>query len=338
MIALVTTYFLVFYILIPGTLFRFVTSWFVQLKLFERTRTQEATFAVVVAILPFVLTLFGTWHLPLLRHFPFPVDEKSAAELRQEYHRVTTLLTSPDASKYLVPNPSATPGTETGANWHAVEQILRRQARFLTWYFLFTVSEALCFGFLAAKYGDWKIVDTKDSGMQSVRRSPAIHLYNRIAPRLILPNISEWHMLLTNFSWPKKEKIFVRVDILQTDGHLYKGSVVDYFIDPAGKLTGIQLEQVSRFDRQGYLDAKSAATANKQISSTDFWKNIPSSRFYIGQSSIANLNVRFVPRDETLISLAGLILDQTNTRTDSISVASEDDPGYMEQHHPDLYS
>jgi len=29
MIALVTTYFLVFYILVPGVLFRFLTSWFV---------------------------------------------------------------------------------------------------------------------------------------------------------------------------------------------------------------------------------------------------------------------------------------------------------------------
>jgi len=335
MIALVTTYFLVFYILVPGILFRFVTSWYVQLKLFERTRTQEATFAVAVALLPFVLALFGVWHLPQMKHYPFAVEEKTYSELRMDYHRVTALLTSSDASKFLTANPPSTPSAESEANWQALNRVLRRQARFLTWYFLVTACEGLVFGFLASKYGDWKIVDGP-AGQR--RHPPLIRFYNWIAPRLILPNISEWYMLLTNFSWPKRERIFVRADILQIDGHLYKGSVVDYFIDSAGKLSGIQLDDVSRFDRQAYLDAKSKAGPDNSVSSTDFWKNIPSSRFYIGQASISNLNVRFVPRDETLISLAEKVLEETNTRVDGVSVASEEDPGFSNSQHPDIYS
>src|SRR5271156_5148514 len=101
MIALVTTSFLVFYILVPGVLFRFLTSWFVPLKLFERTRTQEATFAVTVALLPFAAALFGVWNLPVMRHLPFPILEGSASERTQDYQRITAILISPEGSKLL---------------------------------------------------------------------------------------------------------------------------------------------------------------------------------------------------------------------------------------------
>jgi len=329
MIALITTYFLIFYILAPGALFRFFTSWFVPLKLFERTRTQEATFAVAVALLPFAFALFGVWYLPVMTDHPFSIGGESDAGRREDYHRVTGILTSSDASRLLTVNPVAT--TANQDNWHALNRVLRRQVRFLTWYFLMTAGEGLLFGFLASNYGNWKIIE----GSKTKRRPPLfIRLYNWIAPKLILPNISEWYMLLTDFTWPKREEIFVRADILQNDGNLYQGRVADYFIDSAGKLTGILLEHVSRFDRQAHLDAKGDAKIGEFLPSTDFWKNIPSQNFYISQGSIANLNVRFVPRDETLISLAEKILDDKNTQAYDVVVT----PGESNSHQPDLYS
>jgi hypothetical protein len=60
----------------------------------------------------------------------------------------------------------------------------------------------------------------------------------------------------------------------------------------------------------------------------EFMKIIPGSRFYIGQSSISNLNVRFVARDQTLISLAEKILDAEDTN--SYEAANSQ--------HPDIYS
>ena len=39
-----------------------------RLKLFQRTRTQEATFAVSVALIPFALAFAGVWYAPILRH------------------------------------------------------------------------------------------------------------------------------------------------------------------------------------------------------------------------------------------------------------------------------
>jgi hypothetical protein len=329
MIALITTYFLIFYILVPGALFRFLTSWFVPLKLFERTRTQEATFAVAVALFPFALALVGVWYLPVMKDHPFSVNGESYSGRRQDYHRVAGILTSSDASRLLTGNPLLTSPTANQDSWRSLNRVLRRQARFLIWYFLITGCEGLLFGFLAGNYGNWKIIEGSKT-----RHRPLIRFYNWIAPRLILPNISEWYMLLTDFTWPKQEEIFVRADILQNDGYLYQGRVADYFVDAGGKLTGILLEHVSRFDRQAFMDAKDDSNDSKSVLSTDFWRNIPSQNFYISQSSISNLNVRFVPRDEMLISLAEKILDDKNTRAYDVVVT----PGEAASHQPDLYS
>jgi hypothetical protein len=327
-IALVTTYFLVFYILVPGVLFRFLTSWFVPLKLFERTRTQEATFAVAVALLPFAAALFGVWNLPVMRHLPFPIVEGTAAERIQDYHRVATLLTSSDASRLLLNNPSATPSSPppNDANWRSLTRVLRRQARFLAWYFAIIAIEGVCFGLLAGRYGDW----------QSHAGRYRLRLW--LIRTFILPNISEWHLLLTSFNWPRREDVDVSVDILQSDGYLYQGRVSDYFVDSDGKLTGILLENVNRFDREAYNEAKKASTTEQPVSSAVFWKTIPGSRFYISQSSISNLNVRFVARDQTLISLAEKILDAENANTYEVVVESEDEAAEANSQHPDIYS
>jgi len=321
MIALVTTYFLIFYILVPGVLFRFLTSWFVPLKLFERTRTQQATFAVTVAILPFAIALFGVWNLPVMRHYPFPIAEGTAAERTQDYQRVTSILTASDASRLLLDTP-----TRNDANWRALNRVIRRQACFLAWYFVLIALEGVCFGLLARRYGDWR--------EQAELRAPRYRIRLWLIRTFILPNISEWHLLLTSFNWPRHEDVVVTVDIQQNDGILYQGRVADYFLDPSGKLTGILLEHVSRFEREAYHEAQKTFSKAQPISSAAFWRSIPGSRFYIDQSSILNLNVRFVARDQTLISLAETILDAQDTNTYEVTVESEEETSQ----HPDIYS
>jgi hypothetical protein len=342
MIALVTTYFLIFYILVPGVLFRFLTSWFVPLKLFERTRTQEATFAVAVALLPFAIALFGVWNLPVMRHLPFPIAEGTAAERTQDYQRVTSILTASDASRLLINTPSAAPSSIqlNDANWRSLNQVIRRQARFLTWYFVLIALEGICFGLLAMRYGDWR--DQAQNRAQQQAQHGAQHGAKRYRIRLwlirtfILPNISEWHLLLTSFNWPRREDVDVSIDILQNDGILYQGRVADYFLDPSGKLTGILLEHVSRFDREAYHEAQKSTAQQQPISSAAFWRSIPGSRFYIGQSSILNLNVRFVARDQTLISLAETILDAEDANSYEVTVESEEETANSQ--HPDIYA
>jgi len=272
---------------------------------------------VAVALLPFAIALFGVWNLPVMRHLPFPIAEGTAAERTQDYQRVTTILTASDASKLLIGNQTGNPpASANDANWRSLSRVIRRQARFLTWYFAFIALEGVCFGLLARRYGDWR-----DQSRRHARRY----------------RVPLW--LIRSFNWPKREAVDVSVDILQNDGILYQGRVADYFIDPTGKLTGILLENVNRFDREAYHDAQKASTTqpsipDQHISSASFWRAIPGSRFYIGQSSILNLNVRFVARDQTLISLAEKILDAEDTNTYEVVVESEEETSQ----HPDIYS
>jgi len=355
MIALVTTYFLVFYILVPGILFRFVSSLRVRLKLFQRTRTQEATFSVAVALLPFVMALAGTWYLPVMRHYPFPVTEGTTAAERQDYQQVTAILTSSDASRLLGSGPNAVASLDEAANWRALNRIFRRQMRFLVWYFAVVAMEGWFFGFLASKYGDWQLPEPGYRRADGTRRSVKTRLrefprrvFNAVAVKLILPNISEWHMLLTNFNWPKRDDFFVSVDVLQSNEHLYQGRVADYFIDSDGKLTGILLKSVSRFDRQAFADAtrkhKSMerereidGSATEPVLREDFWRRIPSDHFYIGYADITNLNVRFAPRDQMLISLANKILGEVDGESYHVEMETdEEDPGI--RRFPDIYS
>jgi len=276
LIALFSTYFLVFYILIPGILFRFATSLFVRLKLFQRTRTQEATFAVAVAILPFAIALLGVWYVPGLQQYPFPNANASLAERRQDYHRIASLLTSSDASKLLNSTTASAAASARDTNWAALNRVLRRQARFLTWYFALIVLEGFFFGRFARKYGDW----------QSHAENYRIRLW--FIRTFVLPSISEWHMLLTDFNFPKRNDLFVSVDVLQGDGLLYKGRVVEYFIDSDGKLTGILLKDVVRFDRQSYHDAKS--TFSPMITGRTFPASISTSATAPSQTSTCALH------------------------------------------------
>jgi hypothetical protein len=331
-IALVTTYFLVFYVLVPGVLFRFVTSLFVRLKIFQRTRSQEAAFAVAVSILPFAVALFGVWEMPVMRHHPFAIHEGTNAERRMDYRRVITILTSSDASRFLN---LASPSDSNAPNWSSLNRVLRRQARFLSWFFAATACEGLLFVWLVGKYGDWQ--QPGSSGQSAL----LIRAYGWAARKFILPHISEWHMLLTDFNLPRKDDLFVAADILQSDGNLYRGRVVDYFIDAEGKLTGILLKDVYRYEREAHEAAKKASNTPEAVVSDPYWRLIPSTNFYIGQGSISNLNLRFAPRrDETLRNLANKVLQEEDIQADEIAVTSDSEAQGLnpESSLHDLYS
>ena len=334
MIALVTTFFLVFYILIPGALFRFATSFStVKLKSFQRTRTQEATFAVSVALLPFAAALVGVWYLPVLRHHPFPIHEGTLAERRQDYRRVGETLLAGDLTKLAgcaLPQSSSTATCPAAdAYWKSLDLVLRRQARFLSWFFAATFFEGLAFGIFASKYGEWK-------GWDEDRHRLYIRPYLWFTRKFVLPNISEWHVLLTGFNWPKG--VLVVADILQSDGHLYRGRVEDYFIDPDGKFTGILLRHVDRFDLNSYRRAQDSATSPQTLASENYWKTIPSENFYIAQSAISNLNIRFAPGgDETLEGVTREVLSGESI-LGRISIESADEDDEAPPTHPDLYT
>lgn len=330
MIALVTTFFLVFYILIPGILFRFATSFSpVKLKSFQRTRTQEATFAVSVALVPFALALIGVWYLPVLRHQPFPIHEGTSAERRQDYRHVGEMLLTSDFAKLAGCGTPTADCPAAQSYWNSLDLVLRRQGRFLSWFFLFTFAEGLGFGLAATKYGDWQRTHAN-------RHNPFIRLYDSFTRKFVLPNISEWHVLLTGFNWPKG--VLVVADVLQSDGHLYRGRVEDYFVDPDGKFTGILLRNVDRFDLHAYRRAQETAANPETLASENYWKTIPSENFYIGQTAISNLNIRFAPGgDDSLEGVTREVLSGEAIEG-RISIENPESEAAGTQAHPDLYT
>lgn len=331
MIALLTSYWLIFYILVPGILFRFLVSLRVRLKLFTRTRTQEATFSIAVAVLPFALALAGVWHAPVMRHWPFRVDEGTIEARRLDYERTAEFLLSPDSARSRQAA-AAVVGASAPDPWEAIARVTRRQARFLFWYYVLTVLEGALFGYLASKYGDWQPFADGESGAgdaalpnlpRSHRDSAGRRLYGWFAAKMILPHISEWHILLTAFNWAKKERLIVIADVLQSDDRLYKGRVVDYFVDGEGRLTGILLHDVMRFDREAF---KAAKEVSETTEAGRFWKTIPSRNFYIGVTSISNLNMRYTLREDRKVKeVADDVFESENLRVDKIRVLSEED-------------
>ena len=65
MIALVAGFLLVAYLLAPGAIYRLAFSFYISSKRFQRTRTEEIVFSVLVTVIPFLLTWILLDNTPL---------------------------------------------------------------------------------------------------------------------------------------------------------------------------------------------------------------------------------------------------------------------------------
>lgn len=183
MIGLLATYYVVAYLLVPSGLFRSLYSLFLpRIIKFQRTRTEEFTFAVLAAILPFCLALGLVWTVAT---WPFSVHEDSSSARRNEYHAVVGTAISDKGYEE---------GAKASVWWRALNRVIRRQARFLTWYYILVLGEAGLFAWLTRNYGRWR------ETLPPLRRS--VYLWS--ARKILLPAISEWHVLLTPFSYPPR--------------------------------------------------------------------------------------------------------------------------------------
>jgi len=145
MIGLFATYFVVAFLLIPSGLFRSCYALVLpSIIKFQRTRFEEFTFAILAAILPFSLALVLSWTICVQ---PFGVAGKSSTERKQAYQ---TFIAAALNDKNLE-------GVEKqSAYWSAANQVIRRQARLLFWYYLLVLLEAYAYARLSAKYGLWR--------------------------------------------------------------------------------------------------------------------------------------------------------------------------------------
>ncbi len=274
MIALLTTYLIVAYIFIPGVVFRLSASFFVKLRLFQLTKAQEATFGCFVSLAPFLFALFFVWHVPFARNHPFQIPTASLRDYRNDHHLAFTLIVAEDPSRFL----EATHG-QASRYALSLSNIEHRQLRFLVWYYCFIALEGGIFGYLSRKYGDWS----------------NFGIYEWFARKVLLPNVSEWQLLLTDFTFPKSPKRDVFADVL-CDDHLYRGKVADYFLDVSGSLSGVFMKNVERFRKKEY---EKACASSDEVSADkeQFWREIPGANFYVPADKITNLNVHFPYRN-----------------------------------------
>src|SRR4051812_48319422 len=94
MITLVLTYFLVTYLLIPAGFFRWWVSHFVPLKNFQRTKTQEITFAVGSSVIPFLVAFSLLWFGLIQRP---RIVTGGFAERRADYKQFYEFISRDDA-------------------------------------------------------------------------------------------------------------------------------------------------------------------------------------------------------------------------------------------------
>jgi hypothetical protein len=263
-IALAASVLLALYLIVPGFLFRFVFGLFVPLRTFVWTRTEEIYKAVITTILPFLLASSLAWVAWPFNAHPFSV--RGNDELRRADYKLV-------ASAFYSEQTFHASGEDF---WKALTRSARRQGRLLVWYYGFVVGEALLLSFLILRYGKFK----------------GNRVYSKFADTLLLPNISQWHVLLTPFIFPDR-RATVTADVLASEGTLYQGTVSEYFLNLDGTLSGLILTgPPRRFDRRTYLQDKDKGT-KKDLET--YWKEIPSAKLFMFADKIENINLNYEP-------------------------------------------
>lgn len=303
MIAVIASLVVLFYLLVPGGLFRLVTSTSLSLKKFHKTKAQDVTFSILTCLLPFCASVLIAWYAST---WPFPTQE-SLVKRRQSYRTFfQAMISDKRLEESLKIDPAKFNSDDTRELlpfWSATNGVLKRQGRFLAWYYFFVIIEAGFFVWLGKQYKKSNIKEAKKKRWR-----------DRLGSRLLVPIVSEWHVLLTDFGSPGTlERI--ELDVLTSDGILYRGQLVDYFYTPDGDLSGIVLNRAYRFDRDDYREHKKAdldnavkvppITVRFTRDRAEYWREIPGAiAFYIPKERISNINVRQITKPSDVIGIA----------------------------------
>jgi hypothetical protein len=264
MIALLASALLGLYVLVPVLIFDKILSSFVPAKRITRTRTEEVFFGLVVAAVPILGTFLLTHLFWFFGHHPFPLNESADLSVGRDYKVVIMALQS---DSYLVHNEASV--------WLAVEHIMWRQLRFLTWAYVLLALECGIFTWLVYHYGWLKK-----------------YFFYRCVSKVFIHTVSEWHVLLTSYVFDPAEMRTVHLDLL-TKNELYTGimSSGNYFFKPDGSLSGLLLMRARRFKRSQMREDRK----NESLKSTEeYWKDIAGDgQLYVPVEEISNINIRY---------------------------------------------
>lgn len=259
MSALVAGFFLIGYLLAPGVIYRLAFSSYIPAKRYQRTRSEEVVFSLLVTLFPFLLSWL-LLHTPLGRVGSLEVGGSKHAAYSIIFR---TLLPGADMAKDLVAS--------------AYIRGFLEQARFLLLLWLLCGLEGWLSGRMVAAYGDYD------------PRSPR----KWFCDKFLLAYVSEWEILFTALSLPSSAAgMEIEVDALSSMDILYRGRLVDWFLDSDGKLEGIFLGDAARYSRE---DLERDRDKGLELPKESYWRTIPGAKLYLVASSIANYNIRYVP-------------------------------------------
>jgi hypothetical protein len=259
LIALVAGFLLVAYLLAPGAIYRLTFSFYISSKRFQRTRTEEIVFSVLVTVIPFLLTWILLDHTPL---GGYPAIHSSIGK-REAYRSILSSLLSD--------NTHGSPTLITAYLRAAAEQ-----SRFIAILWLLCAVEGWVTGRVIRRYGDY----------------PDGSFLRAFCDRFLLKNVSEWQILFTTLSLRSDDpRTVVEIDALSTLNVLYRGRLVNWFTDQDGKLAGIFLINAQRF-RRDQIARDRASNIFKE--NEKYWAPVPGSNLYLAAANLANYNIRYV--------------------------------------------
>lgn len=191
-----------------------------------------------------------------------------------------------------------------GQVWDSVARFFKRNLRLVFWYWLLVVVVALTKGFLVLNYA----------------RILPVRWLAGLVDRMVLSGVPEWHTLLTNFVFQDKRTL-VLGDVLATDDTLYSGTISNYFLTKEGSLSGLMLDDPSRFDRRSYLNDRDAGIIRPRQS---YWHRIPSERLYLFADKILNINLHYkipagTPESE-VVAIQQLVSDQLGPQAGGVEI------------------
>lgn len=257
MLALVAGYALVAYLLAPGAIYRLLFSFFIPSKRFQRNRTEEIVFSVLAVSVPFLACWILLCHTRLGMYPHFSVFPTKSDAYRQVFQ---SLLTD---------------GHPPTTILDAYRRVLKEQARFIVYLWIFCGIEGWIGGEIVTRYGSYA---------ENSRRKA-------FCDKFLLRHVSEWQVLFTTITLPEvQRKDTVEMDVLPANT-LYRGRLVNWFTNKDGDLAGIFLVDASRFQRDDWSRDKAAGKTELRDS---YWRDIPGANLYITASSITNYNIRYV--------------------------------------------
>lgn len=264
MIALIASALLGLYVFIPYIFFHRISSLFIRLKKTQRTKTEEVVAGIIVAGLPFVATLVLFW-VGWIGGCCVPYSLGDTPGQKASDYR--TVFDAAYSDRYFTDHEQTT--------WEAVDRAYRRQIDFLTWNYIFLLLEAAGFIVLVRYYWYFK----------------RNRFYLWFASHALLPAVSEWHILLTDFNFSPHENRRVKADIMSKDDILYRGDIAEYFLDSSGELSGLLIKNPERFQYEKLKEDRKTGVAKDN---EEYWKAIPGGgNFYLPKNNIASINIRY---------------------------------------------